>query len=182
MSVLEPSEFAELRKQMEEYDEKREMIIKQCRDMQKGSKNSIYMLHRGDLDKSKAQLDTVKNQADKLLPVISENETLRGGSFSNAMEEYAEGLLFLTFLKEGRIATSQELEPCTAVEYVGGLLDLTGEVGRYAVKEATKRNVGEVQKCQVVIDRILSEFMGAVGLPGGVGKKLDQCKQVQRLS
>jgi hypothetical protein len=34
---------------------------------------------------------------------------------------------------------------------------------------------------QVVIDRIMFEFMGAVGLPGGVSKKLDQCKQVTGL-
>lgn len=39
-----------------------------------------------------------------LLPLVTEHETLRGGSFSNAMEEYAEGVLFMIFLEEGRSA------------------------------------------------------------------------------
>lgn len=42
-----------------------------------------------------------------------------------------------------------ELAPINAVEYVGGLLDLTGEVGRHAVKQATARKIEDVQKCQV---------------------------------
>ena len=44
--IVNSPEFAQLRKEMEEYDDRRENVIKQCRDMQKGSKNSIYQLHR----------------------------------------------------------------------------------------------------------------------------------------
>jgi len=101
------------------------------------------------LAKAKGELAKVKAQAHSLLPLVTEHETLRSGSFSNAMEEYAEGVLFQVFLEEGRVGSMDDVAPANAVEYVGGLLDLTGEVGRYAVKEATKRNVAEVQKCQV---------------------------------
>ena len=202
--IVDSAEFAQLRKEMEEYDDMRENVIKQCRDMQKGSKNSIYQLHRyillsarhntavhtsrtgplctewlatsllvhagylllsttlscsldpapcrmcrGDIAKAKGELEKVKLLAQALLPVVTQQETLRGGSFSNAMEEYAEGVLFQLFLEDGRVGSLEDVAPANAVEYVGGLLDLTGEVGRYAVKEATKRNVSEVQKCQV---------------------------------
>lgn len=59
-------------------------------------------------------------------------------------------------------------------------MDLTGEIGRYAVREATQRNTTAVKNCQGVVDGLLSEVSGLAGLPQGVSKKLDQVKQTLR--
>ena len=44
------------------------------------------------------------------------------------LEEYAEGMLFLQFLKDGTVMSMSALAPINANEYLGGLLDFTGEV------------------------------------------------------
>ena len=44
------------------------------------------------------------------------------------LEEYAEAMLFLQFLKDGSVLSMSALTPINANEYLGGLLDFTGEV------------------------------------------------------
>ena len=69
-TVLDADEFDAMRTAMEDNDAKRERVIKECRDLQKASKNSIYDLHRGNLDKAEAALGEVKHMALQLLPLI----------------------------------------------------------------------------------------------------------------
>ena len=59
---------------------------------------------RGDISKAKAELAKVQKQAMTLLPLVQQHETLRSGSYSSALEEYAEAMLFMVFLEEGRYA------------------------------------------------------------------------------
>ena len=55
-TVLDADEFDAMRTAMEDNDAKRERVIKECRDLLKASNNSIYDLHRGNLDKAEAAL------------------------------------------------------------------------------------------------------------------------------
>ena len=72
------------------------------------------------------------------------------------MEEYAEAMLYLIWREEGKLPTIKDVGEgggggeegvvggnlhITPVEYIGGLVDFTGEVGRYAVARATERDV-----------------------------------------
>jgi len=67
-----------------------------------------------------------------------------------------------------------ELNPA---EYLGGLCDLTGEVGRYAVQRATARDADGVRLCLQTNDSILVALQTMERLPGGVGKKLDMVRR-----
>jgi hypothetical protein len=40
-------------------------------------------------------------------------------------------MLFLNFLKDGSVLSLSDLAPINANEYLGGLLDFTGELARY---------------------------------------------------
>ena len=175
-TVLDVDEFDAMRTAMEDNDAKRERVIKECRDLQKASKNSIYDLHRGNLDKAEAALGEVKGMALQLLPTVEDNKSLRNGGFSGVLEEYCEGMLFLQFLRDGSILSMEDLAPANGVEYLGGLLDMTGEVGRYAVAAATRRDVGAVLKLYQILGRVLV----LPGLPGAMLKKTEVAKATLR--
>ena len=179
-TVLDVDEFDAMRTAMEDNDAKRERVIKECRDLQKASKNSIYDLHRGNLDKAEAALGEVKGMALQLLPTVEDNKSLRNGGFSGVLEEYCEGMLFLQFLRDGSILSMEDLAPANGVEYLGGLLDMTGEVGRYAVAAATRRDVGAVLKCEDTVDQILGRVLVLPGLPGAMLKKTEVAKATLR--
>eukprot|EP00638_Chattonella_subsalsa_P001896 CAMPEP_0117740502 /NCGR_PEP_ID=MMETSP0947-20121206/4381_1 /TAXON_ID=44440 /ORGANISM="Chattonella subsalsa, Strain CCMP2191" /LENGTH=479 /DNA_ID=CAMNT_0005556631 /DNA_START=184 /DNA_END=1623 /DNA_ORIENTATION=- len=166
------NEIDEIRSRMEEYDATREKVIKDTRDVQKLSKNSIYSLHRGDFRKAEKQLSQALNLAKEIEPIIIEEPTLRFGSYSNAMEEYAEAKLYQSWLQEKQLITIEQLEIVNTVEYLGGLMDMTGELGRYAVARATQRDTEGVQACRDTDLRIL-EMLLQISLPAKLYKKMD---------
>ncbi|CAE7361237.1 unnamed protein product [Symbiodinium natans] len=55
-----------------------------------------------------------------------------------------------------------------------GLMDLTGEVGRLAIRKAGagREAVGDVEKCLACVDGVCQGVQDLVYLPGGVGKKM----------
>lgn len=103
--LLDTTDLAQLRADMHKYDELRETIIKQSRgvyppachacgksatppaDVQKLSKQAIFSLHRGNGEEAAKRLDQAVKAAQQILPLIEQEPTLRGGSFSSAMEE-----------------------------------------------------------------------------------------------
>jgi len=147
-------ELNSLRHRMEHRDKLREKMIKKCRDGQKFAKQAIYALHRNDFARSAKLIkeceDCINNE---LLPLAGEDPPLRSGSFSNVVEEYAEAKLFYAWLLgkqcEGEngnngagVTTTADAAKGTLLlprdftismepeEYLGGLCDLTGEIGR----------------------------------------------------
>ncbi len=146
--VLDESDFDRLRAELRRYDEQREKVIKTSRDVQKLSKQAIFSLHRKDFARAKEQLDKAQATAETLLPVVEGEPTLRGGSFGNALEEYAEAKIFQHYLLEGRLLPSTALGFCKNEEYLGGVLDFCGELNRFAVQKATARDEDTLRKCR----------------------------------
>lgn len=179
-------ELAALKKRMEHRDELREKLIKQCRDGQKAAKQAIYALHRGDKEKAKAVMDQCEACIKELIPTIQEEPPLRLGSFANVVEEYVEAKLFAAWLEPNAdmTASGKILVPADFTvlalqpdEYLGGLCDLTGEIGRYAVQRGTKRDVDGVRLCLHSNQRILAEIQSMPVFPSGIGKKMDQLRR-----
>eukprot|EP00343_Euplotes_focardii_P011395 CAMPEP_0205831690 /NCGR_PEP_ID=MMETSP0206-20130828/44798_1 /ASSEMBLY_ACC=CAM_ASM_000279 /TAXON_ID=36767 /ORGANISM="Euplotes focardii, Strain TN1" /LENGTH=182 /DNA_ID=CAMNT_0053136555 /DNA_START=42 /DNA_END=587 /DNA_ORIENTATION=- len=154
-------EFAEIRTRLKAYDTTRETVIKRCRDVQKLSKNSIYSMHRGALEKAQKQLAEAKTLAEDIIPQLEEYPALRKGSYSNAMEEYAEAMLFLVWLQERVVAPPERLVLVNTEEYVGGLADFTGELGRFAVAAATRRDAETVIQCLNTDEALYSMLQAA---------------------
>jgi len=182
-------ELEALRLRMERRDELREKLIKRCRDGQKAAKQSIFALHRGDKKKSEELIQECESCIlSDLLPIIKEEGTLRYGSFSNVLEELVEAKLFYSWLygKDGSNEASSpsgtilsisdfntiDLEP---EDYLGGICDLTGEVGRYAVQQGTSRNAQAVTLCLETNLSILLSLQGLSRFPSGgsLGKKMN---------
>ena len=39
------------------------------------------------------------------------------------------------------------------------MLDFTGELNRYAIAKATKRDIPEVQRCRDIVESLMGEFL-----------------------
>jgi predicted translin family RNA/ssDNA-binding protein len=192
--LLPADELAAVKVRMEHRDELREILIKNSRDGQKAAKQSIFALHRGDRPKAAILLQQCEACVkDQLLPIVSEEPLLRFGSFANVVEEYVEARLFAVWLhgkdyesdttmeEDGANANgtillpedfSSEILPLDAEEYLGGLCDLTGEIGRFAVQLGTARDLHGVKQCLQSNGDICTNLQLIDRLPK-FGKKLD---------
>ncbi len=195
--------FESISTEMREFDEKREVVIKKSRDVQKNSKQAIFSVHRGDIAQASSRLDAAEAGYTELLTLIDETPALRGGSFSHALEEYAEARIFLHFYVTKqllvpadlpqvselfslrrphtcRLGCSRSNRPRTTQinteEYLGGLLDFTGELNRWAVIQATSRKVDDVKYARDCVDAVLSVMMELDLRNGAIRKKYDSLK------
>ena len=179
-------ELEALRLRMERRDELREKLIKRCRDGQKAAKQSIFALHRGDKAKSEKLIHECESCIDDLLPIVKEEPALRYGSFSNVLEELVEARLYYSWLY-GKDGSNEDKSPSGTIlsisdfttiepeDYLGGICDLTGEVGRFAVQQGTRRNTQAVTLCLETNLSILLSLQGLSRFPSGgsLGKKMN---------
>lgn len=161
---------------MQAYDKQRENIIKSTRDVLKNSKQAIFALHRGDRDKAVSLLDEAEAKARALLPLVQEERTLRQGSFANACEEYVEARAYQHYLEHGTLITMAALGFVDRDEYLGGVIDLTGELMRYAVARATERDTASVRRCADLVDAIQGCLIQFEFRNGSLRKKYDAVK------
>lgn len=146
--------LAEARTAYEAADELRENCIKRCRDVQKQSKQAIFAFQRGDVAKGSAMVTQAANLAAAILMDMGDSHGwLRQSPFVHAMvEELVEARFLQAWMAD---ASPEALLPPTdalftrvgvhPVEYLGGLGDLIGEIGRVAVRQATNRDEGAVR-------------------------------------
>jgi len=174
--MIDEAEWERINEEMQAYDKKREDIIKRSRDIQKNSKQAIFSLHRGDLERANKQIADALALAQELEPTIRENPTLRNGSYANALEEWAEAVLFRTYLEEKRLARMSEMPLLNSDDYLGGVLDMTGELNRYAVQRATSRDAEEVARCKDLVEGIFGLFLQFDLRNGALRKKYDALK------
>ncbi|KAL7536333.1 hypothetical protein ACHAXR_007913 [Thalassiosira sp. AJA248-18] len=197
-SPIPKKEIGALRERMDHRDKLRESLIKTCRDGQKGAKQAIFAMHRGDAKRASKLLDDcekcVKND---LIPILEEEPTLRYGSFSGVLEEYVEGKLFYTWLHGdegnakngsneqavGKILLPDEIPLNISTEdYLGGLCDLTGEIGRFAVARGTARDKESVKLCLDSNKSIYMTLKILGKLPKNISKKMGMVsKSVEKL-
>eukprot|EP00551_Chaetoceros_affinis_P007295 CAMPEP_0203674278 /NCGR_PEP_ID=MMETSP0090-20130426/15585_1 /ASSEMBLY_ACC=CAM_ASM_001088 /TAXON_ID=426623 /ORGANISM="Chaetoceros affinis, Strain CCMP159" /LENGTH=514 /DNA_ID=CAMNT_0050540113 /DNA_START=115 /DNA_END=1659 /DNA_ORIENTATION=- len=196
-AIIPERELDELHARIEHRDDLREKLIKRCRDAQKAAKQAIFALHRPDYKRaSRLIADCERIVKNDLNPIVEEDPSLHYGSYANVLEEYAEAKLFQVWLvgkdgdngdengnskAKGKLLTPVEfstikLEPG---EYLGGLCDLTGEVGRYAVQRGTQRDSDGVQFCLETNLSILFSLETLQRFPSGsfVHKKMDQLRR-----
>ena len=63
-------ELEQINKEMQEYDQQREKIIKESREILKLSKKAIFSIHRGDMKTASSQLEKSETKAKELLEIV----------------------------------------------------------------------------------------------------------------
>lgn len=81
-----------------------------------------------------------------------------------------------TFLKEGRLVRKDELGLVTDEEYLLGLCDVAGELGRHAVHRATERDIAAVRRVRELLDALLGELLQFDFRNGELRRKYDGVK------
>src|SRR3989344_8152453 len=133
MEILTKSDFASMRKEILDYDEQRELLIKKSRDVLKLSKQIIYAIHRDEIKEAEKLIVEIRKEKSVLDKFAKHSNLMESeGSYKVALQEYAEALLYHSVVKNGKLATRKELQLET-VYYILGLCDLTGELVRKAV-------------------------------------------------
>ncbi len=172
--MFDTKALEEMEKYLKEEDSQREELIAKSRIILKNSKATIYSIHRHELDKAKELLDEARKVIKNVKPIVEKHPHLKH-TLDNALEEYCEAECFYVFVKEKRVPTFKDLE-VDPIVYLGGLSDLTGELGRRSVLQAIAKNKKEVQEIREVVDEIYGAFTRFDLRNGDLRKKADSIK------
>jgi len=153
--MLNKQEFAKIRREIENFDKKREAIIQLSREIINLSKRVIYSLHRNDIKTASSYV----NQMNKKKSILDKNNTLLDININKvAYQEYVEALSYFSFIKNKKIPTKSSLKVSTD-DYLMGICDLTGELGRKAVNETIKKNFKKAFEIKNLVEEIYGEFL-----------------------
>ena len=154
--MLDKNEFGEIRKEMEEVETKRELLIQKSREIIKLSKLIIYSLHRNDLKDASRNISHIKKEKN-MLEKISKKR-LDTDMNKVAMQEYVEALCYYGFITNNKIPTKSSLKVDTE-DYLLGLCDLTGELGRRAVMDVINKKFEDALRIKELVEEIYGEFL-----------------------
>jgi len=164
-------DFNVIRKHLEDFELKREETIQTSREVIKLSKQIIYSCHRSDLSSAAKLIKEISIKVKQL----DKKKNYDTGISSVAFQEYVEAVVFFEFIKNNRVPNFDELN-VEVEDYLAGLADLTGELGRKAVHDAIKKDFNNVLKIKDVVEEIHGEFLKFDLRNGELRKKSDSIK------
>jgi predicted translin family RNA/ssDNA-binding protein len=168
--------FNDIKKKLDSYDSKREELIKKSRELLKISKQIIYSIHRGNKKEVSVSVSKAKKIKKELDKIASFDKKLGfEGSYSDACQEYVEAMCYYGFNKDGKIPGFKELG-VDHEDYLMGVCDLTGELGRRGVALATKRMNKDVENVKNFVEDVYGEFLKFDLRNGNLRKKFDAIK------
>ncbi|GBG30093.1 Translin [Hondaea fermentalgiana] len=150
-TLLDMEEFGTMVKEIDEHTEEREKVITTSRGPQKDSKKAIYALHRENWGEARKLLTACEETFNTFVATTKiPRDELHAGSFGNALEEYAEARIFEEWrVHKGSLLTLDAMREQVDIQerdYLGGIVDFTGEIGRYGVVRATARDEDTVKQ------------------------------------
>ena len=165
--------FNKLKKQIQDYDSMREILIKKSRDVLKLSKQLIYAVHRDEMKNATSLLKTIEKEKKNLDNIAKKSKKLIfEGSYKVAIQEYVEGVLYYNFVKNGKLVDLKVMPE----HFVLGLADLPGELVRKAVFLAGKGKVSKVIKIKDEVDMIYGELLKFDFRSNDIRRKVDSVK------
>ena len=164
--MIEKRDFTLIRKQIERAEQQRQRDIECSRTVVKISKQCIYAVMRGALAEAKTAIGVMQ----KNIKNIKEPTQLR-----IAEQEYAEACCFYSFVKQGNINTAKTLH-VQPENYLLGICDLFGELARYAVNSAIRKDDTAVYATKKVMSELYNELLKFDFRNGELRRKFDGTK------
>ena len=168
--MLNKKDFEKLRNEIHKSDENREKVIQLSREIINLSKQVIYSAQRNEVNE-----ELVKKLKVKVSDLKKINFCVDANINSVAFQEYVEAICFHEFVKSGKIPTSKELG-VSAEDYLSGICDLTGELGRKAIYDVIHKKFQEAIKIKELVHDIYGEFLKLHLRNGELRKKSDSIK------
>ena len=174
--MIKKSFLAKIKKDLDAQQKERYLIIGESRKILTHSKTAIFALHADDTKKADNNLKNAETILKTLNKAYSKDNRLRfEGSYKAALEEYVEAKTFSQVLAD---KTLDEL-PINTIgpeEYINGLSDLTGELVRQAVLQATKGNYKVIERYRDFTNEIVG-YLLTLYLTGQSRQKFDDSKR-----
>ena len=174
--MLDKKYFVKIRQQLLAYAEQRREMIKLSGDAQHLAKRAIFALQRDNtkegeegLAKAKEILLALNKKFAKVDKIFNE------GSYKASLEEYVEAKTFFMFVS-GKAIDKLPIDSIGPEEYINGLTDLSGELVRQAVLQATKGNYKVLESYRSFTEEIVG-FMLNLYLTGSSRQKFDDAKR-----
>lgn len=174
--MIKKSFLNKVKKDLENYQEERNEIIGESRQVLQKSKTAIFALHRMDEKQTKESIKDAESILKKLNRTYNKGNRLRfEGSYKAAVEEYVEAKMFYHVL-QGKNLDKLEIETIGPEEYINGLADLTGELVRQAILQATQGNYKVLREYKVFTEEIVG-YLLTLYLTGSCRQKSDDAKR-----
>lgn len=154
--MIDKQEFKKIRKEIEDFENKREQVIIKSREIIQISKQIIYALHRDDIKQAASSVKSINKKKQDLLKLTT--ISLDTNINQVAIQEYVEALTYYYFIKNKKIPSRKFLGVDTE-NYLMGLCDLTGELVRKAVNSVIHKNFKEAFLIKELVDGIYGEFL-----------------------
>ena len=173
---MDNSDIEFMKHQIEDYEANRDLLITKSRVIVKLSKRIIYSVHRDDMASAEKFVADISREKQAIEAIAQNDPALPcEGSFKMAMQEYVEALVYFLYVKEERIPPHKMLAVSPKM-YILGICDVTGELGRRAVRAATKGNYSEVVKIKDVVEEIFGDLLGFDFRDNETRRKFDSIK------
>jgi translin len=170
--MIDKKEFSNIRKEIETRDEVREQIISQSREIITLSKQTIYAVHRKDMETAQKKMAEMKKG---ILALQKIDIPLDTNMATVAYQEYAEAAAYAYFVEKGALMSKKAMG-IDSESYLLGLCDLTGELMRKAVDDIINKNYEHAYKIRELVTLIYGEFLQFNLRNGELRKKSDQIK------
>lgn len=168
--------LAKIKKDLETYQNERNQIINSSREILQSAKSAIFALHAGKQKEAEKFLQEAETVIGQLNKSYNKNNRLRfEGSYKAGLEEYVEAKTFAQFMS-GKTLDKLPIKSIGPEEYINGLTDLTGELVRQAVLQATKGNYKVLESYRLFTEEIVG-FMLNLYLTGSSRQKFDDAKR-----
>ena len=170
--MLDKKEFGKIRKEIADFDIKRESIIQKSREIINLSKRIIYALHRNDIKSASMYVKDIEKKKKSLEDI---HVWLDTNINQTAFQEYVEALCYYHFIKNKKIPTKASLKVDNE-NYLMGLCDLTGELVRKAVNEVIGKKFNRALEIKNLVEEIYGEFLKFNLRNSELRRKSDQIK------
>ena len=160
-------------------DEAREQIIKITRDIIREAGYAVTEANARNITAAKEHLEEALSKWKEVGKIISEHEELRhSGIIYNAGMELAEAAIFLSIIEGAPIPGPEDIG-VHQIPYLLGLLDVVGELRRYATAKVRENDFEEAWKAFHVAEAIFlsTKFLDYPDrLVPGLRRKIDAAR------
>lgn len=141
-----------IKEELDEKDKRREQAFIKSRKIRRLSTKAIREIHKDNFSGVDRLIKEAKKEIDSL--DLSECEF---GFLGEALQEYCEAILTLTFIKKEKVPSPEKLG-ISAEAYVMGLADSVGELRRYILDAIRKDNFEDAEYFLDLMDEICHEI------------------------
>lgn len=171
----------EIEELLKQKDEKREILIINSREIIRKSGNAILAFHKKDLDKAMKLLDQAKKLLEDSLNICNQfPEYKHTGPLPQAMQEYAEAIITISLIKDGKLPSPKDIG-ITIESYLTGLADSIGEMRRQILDSLREDKIEESEKILRLMDEIyglLKNIEYFKNIVPGLKRKIDIIRKI----